>query len=116
MKRDVRAWLWDVLDAGTAIEQFTEGHTITSYGQDPVLQAAVERKFGVIGEALNRLSKTDPDLAARIPDLPRIIGFRNVLIHGYAVVDPTMVWHAREALLPRLIDRVRTLLDDLGPP
>jgi len=29
---------------------------------------AVERKFEVIGEALDRLVKLDPDLARRIPD------------------------------------------------
>lgn len=55
------------------------------------MQAAVERKFEVIGEALNQLAKLDPSLAARIADLPQIVAFRNQLIHGYATVNPTTV-------------------------
>lgn len=43
-------------------------------------------KFEIIGEALNQLSKLDPALAARIPDLAEIAAFRNLLIHGYADV------------------------------
>ena len=54
------------------------------------------------GEALNQLSKADPALAASIPDLPRIIAFRNVLIHGYAVVEHPRVWRIiQESLPPR---------------
>ena len=57
-------------------------------GQDAsptgMAQAAVERKFEIIGEALNQLAKLDGAMAARIPDLPQVVAFRNQLIHGYA--------------------------------
>ena len=39
-------------------------------------QAAVERKFEIIGEAHNQLTKRDAALANRIPDLPQILGVR----------------------------------------
>jgi hypothetical protein len=42
------------------------------------LRAAVERQFEIIGEAFAGLRRIAPALAARIPDLPRIIAFRNV--------------------------------------
>ena len=54
--------------------------------------AAVERKLEVIGEALNQLSKRSPELAQRVPHWREIIGFRNVLIHGYATIDHARVW------------------------
>ena len=47
--------------------------------------------------------------AGRIPDLPRIVAFRNVLIHGYATVDNRLVWGVIETSLGSL----RTILDGL---
>ena len=56
-----------------------------------MLRSAVERQFEIVGEALSQLAKAAPELAAQIPDLPRIVAFRNILRHGYAVVDNTIV-------------------------
>ncbi|MEO6016338.1 MAG: HepT-like ribonuclease domain-containing protein [Polaromonas sp.] len=84
MQRDPRAWLWDVREAASTIEQFTAGLDAAAYAQTPLVYSAVERKFELIGEALNQLAKTRPDMAARVPYLPQIVAFRNQLIHGYA--------------------------------
>jgi uncharacterized protein with HEPN domain len=75
-----------------------------------MLRAAVEREFEIIGEALNQLSKAAPDLAAAIPELPRIIAFRNILIHGYATVDDALVWQVLQEKLPDLERAVRRML------
>jgi uncharacterized protein with HEPN domain len=53
----------------------------------------------------------DADLASRIPDLPRIVAFRNILIHGYATVDDALVWQAVIERLPALAEVLRELLD-----
>ena len=58
---------------------------------DDMLKSAVERQFGVIGEALARLAKTDPAVAEQVADHRRIIAFRNILVHGYATVDDRIV-------------------------
>lgn len=76
-------------------------------------QAAVERKFEIIGEALNPLAKLDGALAARIPDLAKIVAFRNQLIHGYATVNTSTVWHIAGESLPQLTANVQSLLDEL---
>jgi len=47
------------------------------------LRSAVERQFSIIGEALSRLDKDSPDVAAAISHHGRIIAFRNILIHGF---------------------------------
>ena len=73
------------------IAQFTACKTLTDYTNDPMLCAAVERKFEIIGEALAQLSKVDPPTAARISERKRIIAFRNILIHGYSSVDDLLV-------------------------
>ncbi len=81
-----------------------------------MMQAAVERKFGVIGEALNRLRKDHPELAQGIPRLREIIDFRNVLVHGYGHVVPGLVWDYVETHLTQLRETVQALLAGLGVP
>ena len=68
------AFLWDVRAAGVRITTFADGLTAASYAADELHKSAVERQLEIIGEALNRLRKADPDVAQRIPDISRIIG------------------------------------------
>ena len=79
-----------------------------------MLRSAIERQFEIIGEALNRLRQTDPVLASRIPDVARIIGFRNVLIHGYDRINDADVWRTIESDLPALRAQAAALLTELG--
>jgi uncharacterized protein with HEPN domain len=79
-----------------------------------MLRSAVERQLGIIGEALAQLARTHHNIAARIPELRRVVGFRNVLIHGYDRIDDAAVWRVIEGDLPLLRTRVATLLTELG--
>lgn len=114
MQRDPRAFLWDVREAALAIQSFTAGMDAPAYVSNQLVQAAVERKFEVIGEALNQLAKLDPSLAAHISDLPQIVAFRNQLIHGYATINATTVWNISRNALPGLTEAVQGLLDELA--
>ena len=116
MQRDSRAFLWDVREAALAIQAFTAGMDAASYAGNEMAQAAVERKFEIIGEALKQLTKLDAALASRIPDLPQIVAFRNQLIHGYATVNVGTVWNVMQNALPSLLVAVQVLLDELGQP
>lgn len=77
-----------------------------------MLRSAVERQFEIIGEALNQLSKVDTELAVQIPDLSRIVGFRNILIQGYAMIDNGLVWQILTEVLPGLVHVLRQLADN----
>lgn len=112
MPRDARAYLWDAARAADLITSFVEGRTFADYSTDDMLRSAVERQFEIIGEALNQLSKTDAALAGRVPDLPRLVAFRKILIHGYAVVDDSLVWDAATTKLPALRAALAELLPD----
>ena len=68
MPRDPRAYLWDVLDAVANVEAFVRHATAEDYARDVLLRSAVERQFEIIGEALNQLSRTAPDIADRVPE------------------------------------------------
>jgi uncharacterized protein with HEPN domain len=100
----------DVRDAAAFIRQVTDGKTLGVYGADRLLRQAVERNFEIIGEAISRLARVDPDTAARIGDHPQIIAFRNVLIHGYDLINDAQVWQVITHDVPRLEQQVSELL------
>lgn len=115
MRRDPRAYLWDVRSASELIEQFVLGVDYDAYDASALVRSAVERQFEIIGEALSQLSKVDPALACEVPEHRAIIGFRNVLIHGYAGLDHRQIWRVVQEDLPTLRASVDALLTRLGP-
>ena len=92
------------------ILEFTKDKSLSDYSNSPLLRSGVERQFEVIGEALNRLTKTEPNVANQISHCKRIISFRNILIHGYDIVEDPIVWDVVTKDLPVLYEQVRTLL------
>lgn len=114
MQRESLTWLWDARRAAMRVRAFVSGRSRAEYGSDIMLRSAVERQLAIVGEALNRLSQIDPDTAAEVPELRRIVGLRNVLIHGYASVDDDVVWAVATARLVSLIQILDALLDSDG--
>ncbi len=111
MQPDAGALLWDARRAAELIGSFVADQSWSDYLDDPMLRSAVERQVEIIGESLNRLSRVDQDTAASIDDLPRIVAFRNVLIHGYATIDDAIVWEVTTERLPGLVNLLSSLLD-----
>ena len=111
MRLETRKYLFDIGQAADSITAFCAGKTFELYRADELLRAAVERKC-IIGEALARLDKDDPDTAALIPDRAKIIAFRNILIHGYAEIDHRIVWNVLELKLPVALRQASDLLDE----
>jgi uncharacterized protein with HEPN domain len=103
--------LEDIRDAAAFIGEVTKGKSLADYGADRLLRQAIERNFEIIGEAIKRLAQNDAETAARIDDYRQIIAFRNVLIHGYDLVDHALVWSAIEGQIPILLRDVEALLD-----
>ena len=112
MRPEARKYLYDIWRAAELLTEFTADKAFADYERDAMLRAAVERQFGVIGEATAKLAKVDQALATRIADYRRIIAFRNILIHGYADVDDRLVWDVVEAKLPALRRNVEVLLSE----
>lgn len=110
MNDKTRKLLFDVLDSGHAIREWRAGRSFDEYFSDRKFRRAVEREFEIIGEALNRLSEEDADTAGQIPELPRIVAFRNRIIHGYDSVDDATVWGVIDQHLPLLVAQAENLL------
>lgn len=110
MRPESSALLWDVQTAGTRVADFIVGLDAVSYAANDLRRSAVERQLEIVGEALKNLRNADPSTADQIPDLARIIGLRNILAHGYTVVDDTVVWAAASQRVPELLLVVDRLL------
>lgn len=110
MHADAGKLLWDARQAADRIARFTTGKTFADYEADEYFRSAVERQFEIVGEALSHLGRVDPATAATIPELRRIVAFRNVLIHGYASVDNRLVWGVVDANLADLRTALGRLL------
>ena len=109
MQPKSRKLLEDIRDAADFVIEAVRGKSLEDYRSERILRQAVERNFEIIGEAIKRLDQYDPDIAAQIGDYRQIIAFRNVLIHGYDLVDHLLVWNTIEKQVPVLPRDVETL-------
>jgi uncharacterized protein with HEPN domain len=110
MQLEAKKYLWDIEQAAQQIADFTAGKRFEDYQANPILRAAVERQFEIIGEAMVRLIRLDAAIGTRISEYRRIVSFRNILIHGYEQVDDRVVWDIVETRLPLLRREVKELL------
>ena len=105
-----QALLYDVATAATHIVEFTRDKTYEDFETDVLLRSAVERQFEIVGEAVAQLGRIDAELVGRITGAPRIIAFRNILIHGYAAIRTNVVWDTVQSDLDQLRAEVAALL------
>ena len=110
MNDETRKHLIDVLQAAEEIQNFVRGMDFEAYQNSSVTQRAVERNFEIIGEALNRIKNMNDGLLEKFSEHHRIIGFRNILIHGYDIVDEAIVWKAVTDHLPILVGEIKEVL------
>ena len=110
MSHDPFVCIEDAVTACELIVQFTLGMGEAEYTADLKTQSAVERQFEIIGEALNRIKKIDPGLLDRVDNWREIIGFRNVIAHGYDVIENEIVWNSVKEDIPVLLDQLQRLL------
>jgi uncharacterized protein with HEPN domain len=73
MQLETNKYLFDTQRATDLLATFTAGKNVGDYEKDPMLRAAVEREFEIVGEALTRLAKDDPDVASQITEYRRIV-------------------------------------------
>ncbi|HSV73787.1 MAG TPA: HepT-like ribonuclease domain-containing protein [Chthonomonadales bacterium] len=112
MRREAKKYLYDIQQAAELIAGFTQGKTLAEHEGDAMLRSAVERQFGIIGEALAQLARLNEPLAEGITEYRRMIAFRNILIHGYAEIDHRIVWDIVQSKLPTLRREVAALLEE----
>jgi uncharacterized protein with HEPN domain len=112
MRFDTLGMLVDIRDSARFIAEDTASATYEQFLSDRRMRQLVERNLTIIGEAVNRLRRRDPDTAARIDAIPQIVAMRNVITHGYDVIDYAKVGQAIHETLPVLHGQIETLLPE----
>lgn len=74
-------------------------------------QSAVLHQLMVMGEAVKRLSR---DYREQHPHIPWKVmaGMRDVLIHGYDIVELNEVWKTANEDVPRVLPLLKQLVSD----
>lgn len=113
-ERNYRLLLEDIGLSIEKIESYTKDiHSLEEFSTRSMVVDAVLKNLEVIGEAAKRI----PDfLKEKHPDVPwnRVVGLRNVIVHGYFAVDPEIIWKIVREQLPELkekIEAIRSFLD-----
>ena len=107
---DILACLKDIEQSIIEIYEFLpEDRNFVSFQTDLKTRKAVERNIEIIGEAMERILKSDPDF--QITDSRKIVDTRNRIIHGYDSVSDEVIWLIVIRYLPVLEKEVKELLN-----
>jgi uncharacterized protein with HEPN domain len=78
MEDDLLKHLYDIKEAAAAILRFVRGQTFDDYERDELFRSGVERKFEIIGKALNRVSRDNPVDFGSLPSQSFPVSFISV--------------------------------------
>lgn len=112
MNEKVLKCLYDIKFAIEEIDSFFvhRQKRFEDYSMDVLLKRGIERDLEIIGEAMNRIMKENPDI--EIDNAHRIIGLRNQIIHGYDTVSDENIWGIVMIHLPTLKKEVEMLIGE----
>lgn len=87
MNEKILKSLYDIKNAIYEIDSYFKNRDkqFSEYLKDVILKRAIERDLEIIGEAMTRILKENPDFV--IEHGRRIVGLRNQIIHGYDSVS-----------------------------
>lgn len=91
MSREWRLYVADMKARCQRVAEYTAGLSREDFQSTRMVYDATLRNLELLGEAARNV----PDEArALAPDIPwrRIVGVRNVLIHGYLGIDNDIIW------------------------
>lgn len=109
MDNEINTWLKDIEQAIAEINSFIpELKNFNDFQKDLKTKRAVERNIEIIGEAMARILKSNPNI--NISETRKIVDTRNRIIHGYDNVSDDILWSIVIKSLPVLDKEVKSLL------
>lgn len=109
---DILAYLKDIEQSIAEINEFLpEERNFFAFQKDKKTRKAIERNIEIIGEAMDRLLKANPEID--ITDSRKIVDTRNRIIHGYDSVSEDVIWLIVNRYLPILENEVKIFQKEL---
>jgi len=106
---DIQACLKDIEQSITEIYEFLPAkRDFIEFQKDKKTRKAVERNIEIIGEAMDRILKINPEFP--LSDSRKIVDTRNRIIHGYDSVSADIIWLIVNKHLPVLEKQVKEFL------
>ncbi|MCC6590089.1 MAG: DUF86 domain-containing protein [Bryobacterales bacterium] len=104
-----REKLEDIRGALTDIQEFSRNLDFDDFRNSKTVRYAILHALTIVGEAANQLSA---ELLSRHDDIPwsRVIGMRHRVVHGYGVLDLTLLWDVITRMVPDLLIRIDGVL------
>lgn len=111
MDERIKKFLVDMQQAISEIEMAADrfGRQYEVFETDVVYRKFVERNIEILGEAMNRILKADPDIC--ISSARKIVDTRNYVIHAYDSLKPDILWAIVINHIPRLKAEINKLLE-----
>jgi len=113
MKKRYLMSLQDILESIDRIDTYTEGVEYDSFSHNQMLIDAVIRNLEIIGEAARNVPEEIKNKYNEIP-WKKMIGLRNMLIHGYFGVDESIVWEIIKKNLPEVRPYILKAIQEEG--
>jgi len=111
MEKEVQTWLEDIRQSIEEIETFLpEKLNFFEFQKDLKGRKAIERNIEIIGEAVNRILKVQPDI--QITNARKIIDTRNRISYGYDSVSEDIIWTIVVKDLKNLKEEIIELLSE----
>jgi uncharacterized protein with HEPN domain len=108
-ERDYKDYINDIINSIHFIREFTDLLSFDDFKKDIKSQFAVIRCFEVIGEATKRIPDDFRNNYSNIP-WKIMAGMRDRLIHGYDVVDVSILWRTIKTDIPELEKDIKSIL------
>ena len=112
MPRECKAYLKDILEAISKIENCTKNISFNDFVRDELIKDAVVRNLEIIGEAVKNIPD---DVKNKRPEVEwkKIAGLRDILIHAYFGIDDEIVWDVVKSRLLELKEKIAEIRSEI---
>ena len=112
MPRDLLLYLEDIQEAITSIRSYVGDRSFEEFAGDPMCLDAVVLRIITIGEAVKQIPA---GITACYPEIgwQKIAGLRDISVHSYYSIKPTILWSIIQTGLDPLEDTVEAMIQEL---